>query len=149
MMKRLAVLLTAALLVCLWGCAAKAPADGVPSGTAAPAPGTSASEPGTNASEPETGAAGEETVTYTVFAYGSEPSEGVKGVVFNFCTDTACWPVITSEEGKAVFTGPPARYHVQAAKCPEGWRLAQEADGEFYTEPYAQTFRIAFTASGE
>ena len=64
-------------------------------------------------------------------------------MIVNFCTDTACTPVTTSEQGTAVFTGPPERYHVQIVSVPTGWKLAQE-ETEWYTEPFGETYRIPF-----
>ena len=77
--------------------------------------------------------------TYTVLAYDSD-YRPVEGVTVNFCTDTACTPVTTNARGEAVFTGPPARYHVQTVLCPEGLRPA--GSGAFYTELYGQTFHL-------
>lgn len=83
--------------------------------------------------------------TYTVYAYDTS-YEGVAGAVFNFCTDTMCTPVTTDADGAAVFTGPPARYHVQVVSAPN--RLTPMSGDEFTTEPYAQTFYIPFSESG-
>ena len=80
--------------------------------------------------------------TYTVYAYDYMDGSDLEGVVINFCTDTTCTPVTTSEAGEAVFTGPPARYHVQVVKIPEGWQLA--AEEEWTAEPYGQTFYLPF-----
>ena len=85
--------------------------------------------------------------TYTVYCYGAVNGEVVTGAVINFCTDTACTPVTSDEKGAAVCTGPPAQYHVQVVKAPEGWTLA--GDAEWITEPYGQTFWIPFTEAGE
>ena len=87
------------------------------------------------------------TVSYTVRCRGAENGEAIAGVILNFCTDTACTPVTTSEEGGAVFVGPPARYHVQIVRVPDGWQPAGEA--EWTTEPYGETFWIPFTEVGE
>jgi len=68
----------------------------------------------------------------------------VTDVVINFCTDTTCTPVTTAEMGRVIFTGHPAKYHAQIARAPEGWQLIDA--GDWYTEPYSQTFRIPFSA---
>lgn len=81
--------------------------------------------------------------TYTVYCYGAEHYEDVEGVVINFCTDTTCTPVTSDESGAAVFTGPPARYHAQIVKIPEGWELVG-GDAEWTTEPYGETWWIGF-----
>ena len=81
--------------------------------------------------------------TYTVYAYGIENGEDVVGVVINFCSDTACTPVTTTEDmGKAVFRGAPGKYHVQVVSVPEGWKLADEE--ELYTEPFSESIYIPF-----
>ena len=41
-----------------------------------------------------------------------------------------------------MFAAPPARYHVQIVKLPEGWQLSDQADGDFFTEPREQSFQI-------
>ena len=86
--------------------------------------------------------------TYTVSCYCAETGEPVGDVVVNFCTDTACTPVTSSETGAAVFTGAPAEYHVQIVRIPEGWELAQE-DTEWDAGPFDETWRIPFTATGQ
>ena len=85
--------------------------------------------------------------SYTVIAYGSVNYEGVAGAVVNFCTDTSCTPVTTGEDGAAVFTGPPAKYHVQLVKLPEGMEAGGAVD--FYTEPYNQVFWLPITEVSE
>ncbi len=81
--------------------------------------------------------------TYTVYAYGSENGEDIVGAVINFCSDTACTPVTTTEDmGKAVFRGTPGKYHMQVVSVPDGWKLA--TDEEFYTHPYSEIFYIPF-----
>ena len=81
--------------------------------------------------------------SYTVYAYGNENSEKIAGAVINFCTDTACTPVRTSEDmGKAVFSGTPEKYHIQVVSVPDGWQPVTKED--LYTETYSGTFYIAF-----
>lgn len=82
--------------------------------------------------------------TYTVWVYDSNRN-GIEGVVINFCTDATCTAVTTNESGKATFTGPPTRYHVQVLSVPAG---LEASETEFTTEPYAQTFRIACVEAG-
>ena len=85
--------------------------------------------------------------TYTVFCYDCIFYDDIVGVVFNFCSDTACFQVTADETGKAVFTGPAARYHVEVYSIPDGLRLYD--DPEWTTEPYSQTFWVAFSAAGD
>ena len=82
--------------------------------------------------------------TYTVIVTSLETGEGIEGVIVNFCTDSSCVPVTTDEEGTAVFTGDPYKYHVQIIKCPEGFEMPEESD--WYTEEKTETFNITLAA---
>ena len=82
--------------------------------------------------------------TYTVSCRGEDGS-GV--VMINFCTDSACMPVTSGEDGAAVFTGAPEAYHVQVIRIPEGWEL--EGDEEWTTEARSQDFVISFREVGK
>lgn len=84
--------------------------------------------------------------TYTVGAYNVNTYEYVGGVVVNFCTDTTCTPVTTTAQGASVFTGSPAKYHVQIVQVPAGMAATGETD--FYTEAYGQTIWIPLTEAG-
>lgn len=84
--------------------------------------------------------------TYTVSCRGEDGS-GVAGVMINFCTDSACMPVTSGEDGAAVFTGAPEAYHVQVIRIPEGWEL--EGDEEWTTEARSQDFVISFREVGK
>ena len=79
-------------------------------------------------------------LTYTVGAYDVDTYEYVAGVVVNFCTDTACTPVVTTADGAVTFTGPRAAYHVQVVKIPDGWELF--GDAEFDAVEYGGAFWI-------
>ena len=128
-MKHLSVFLALLLLLgCLTGCGSPQTGknDAPPSGTD--------KDPGLR--------------SYTVCCYDADNGEAVEGVVINFCTDTACTPVTSGEDGTAVFTGPPANYHVQIVRIPAGWKLAQE-ETEWYTESFGETCRIPFAEVGE
>ena len=81
--------------------------------------------------------------TYTVVVTSQENGEGIEGVIINFCTDSTCVPVTTDEEGTAVFTAEPYKYHVQMIKCPEGFEMPEETD--WYTEEKPETFNIILT----
>lgn len=82
--------------------------------------------------------------TYTVIVTSQENGDGIEGVIINFCTDSTCVPVTTDEEGTAVFTGEPYKYHVQMIKCPEGFEMPEETD--WYTEEKTETYNIILTA---
>ena len=82
--------------------------------------------------------------TYTVCVTSLEDGKGIEGVMINFCTDYACTPVTTDEDGTAVFTGDPYKYHVQIIKCPEGFEMPEESD--WYTEEKTETYNIKLAA---
>ena len=81
---------------------------------------------------------------YTVVITDLENGEGIEGVIVNFCIDSTCVPVTTDEEGTAVFTGEPYKYHVQIIKCPEGYEMPEESD--WYTEEKTETFNVTLAA---
>ena len=55
----------------------------------------------------------------------------VEEVMVNFCTDTACTPSESDENGTVTFTGAPDTYHVQIIDVPEGYSWDEEY--EMYT----------------
>ena len=54
-------------------------------------------------------------------------------VVVNFCTDQACTPGESDENGLITFEGEPNKYHVQIIDVPEGY--SWDEDFEMYTSP--------------
>ena len=54
-------------------------------------------------------------------------------VVVNFCTDQACTPSESDENGLITFEGEPQKYHVQIIDVPEGY--SWDEDFEMYTTP--------------
>ncbi len=84
--------------------------------------------------------------TYTVSCQG-EDGAGIAGVMINFCTDSACTPVISGEGGAAVFTGAPEAYHVQIVSIPAGWE--PEGPTEWTAEAKSQDFTISFREAGK
>ena len=55
----------------------------------------------------------------------------VPGVTVNFCTDTACSPAESDENGIISFSGAPAVYHVQLIDVPDGY--SYDEGFEIYT----------------
>ena len=55
----------------------------------------------------------------------------VPEVIVNFCTDTACVPCESDEDGTIVYTGKPDAYHVQIIDYPEGYSCDESF--EMYT----------------
>lgn len=55
----------------------------------------------------------------------------VEAVTVNFCTDTACVPNESDENGTVTFTGAPDVYHVQIVDAPDGY--SWDEDYEMYT----------------
>ena len=84
--------------------------------------------------------------SYTIACRG-EDGTPVAGVMINFCTDTACSPVSSGEDGNAVFTGAPEEYHVQIVRVPAGWELLGEA--EWTTKAESQSFTLTFREAGK
>ena len=57
----------------------------------------------------------------------------VPEVVVNFCTDEACTPRESDENGLVTFDGKPYKYHVQIVDVPEGYSC--DEGFEMYTAP--------------
>lgn len=55
----------------------------------------------------------------------------VAEAIVNFCTDTACTPVDSDENGLITFEGAPGKYHVQLIDLPEGY--SSDEDFDMYT----------------
>ena len=60
-----------------------------------------------------------------------QDNQPVEEVTVNFCTDTACIPNESDENGLITFTGAPDVYHVQIVDGPEGY--SWDEDYEMYT----------------
>ena len=58
-------------------------------------------------------------------------NDPVGEVMVNFCTDTACVPSESDENGTVTFTGAPDVYHVQIIEVPDGY--SWDEDYEMYT----------------
>ena len=73
----------------------------------------------------------EETALY-IAVFLDQDGEPVPGCIINFCTDEACVPVVSNEEGVALFESTPYPYHLQVIKVPEGYEFdtAQEFTAE-------------------
>ena len=56
----------------------------------------------------------------------------VPGMTVNFCTDSACIPQKSDENGTISFDGEPTVYHVQLLKAPDGYSF--DAGFEMYTD---------------
>jgi hypothetical protein len=54
-------------------------------------------------------------------------------VTVNFCTDQACTPKESDENGLITFDGEPNKYHVQIIDVPEGY--SYDEGFEMYTTP--------------
>ena len=55
----------------------------------------------------------------------------VEEVSVNFCTDTACVPKESDEDGLIIFSGAPDAYHLQVIDLPDGYSL--DGDFDMYT----------------
>ena len=57
-----------------------------------------------------------------------QDNKPVEEVTVNFCTDTACVPNDSDENGTVTFTGAPDIYHVQIVDVPEGYSWDESYD---------------------
>ncbi len=80
--------------------------------------------------------AGSRTDAYIIHVL-DQNGDPVPEVYVNFCTDTACVPCESDEDGTIVYTGEPAVYHVQIIDYPEGYSCDESF--EMYTpETYGE-----------
>jgi hypothetical protein len=70
---------------------------------------------------------------HVVDQYGDPVAEAV----VNFCTDTACVPNDSDENGTVTFTGAPDIYHVQIVDVPEGYSWDESYD-MYTTKEYGE-----------
>ena len=64
---------------------------------------------------------------YTVIVT-DQNGEPVPGAAVGFCLETGCIPVETDENGAAVYSGAPARYHIQVVDAPDGYDYPDDTD---------------------
>ena len=74
--------------------------------------------------------AGSEADAYIIHVL-DQNGDPVPEVCVNFCTDTACVPCESDEDGTIVYTGKPDVYHVQIIDYPEGYSCDESF--EMYT----------------
>ena len=67
----------------------------------------------------------------------------VPEVFVNFCTDTACTPCESGDDGVITFTGAPAVYHLQVIDVPDGYSF--DGEDEMYTEAVYGEWRLRHT----
>ena len=79
--------------------------------------------------------------TYRVFT-ATISAQPIQGVQLSFCTDLGCATAVSGEDGYAIFTGPPARYHIEVLSAPDN--MVPYSDKEIVTDPYPQTLMISF-----
>lgn len=70
-------------------------------------------------------ATGNEPKAYTVHVV-DQYGQPVPDVAVNFCTDTACVPKASDENGRIIFTGAPAVYHVQLVEVLDGYSYDED-----------------------
>lgn len=80
--------------------------------------------------EEEEAKSGDAPQAYVVHVVDQD-NNPVPEVMVNFCTDTACVPNESDENGTVTYTGEPAVYHVQIVDAPEGY--SWDEDYEMYT----------------
>ena len=84
-----------------------------------------------------TGADAESSADAYIIHVLDQNDDPVPEVFVNFCTDTACVPCESDEEGTVVYTGEPAVYHVQIIDYPEGYSC-DESFEMYTTETYGE-----------
>ena len=82
----------------------------------------------------------ESTYTVTVVDQKGDP---VPEVGLSFCEDTTCHLAKSDENGIVIFTGKPARYHIQVIDAPDSYDYPEDSD--FYTEENTSEITIAIT----
>ena len=69
----------------------------------------------------------EDQPTYTVRVVDQNGAPVPEASV-GFCLDTGCVPVETDENGVAVYSGAPARYHIQVVDAPDEYDYPDDTD---------------------
>ena len=87
-------------------------------------------------------AAQEEKPTYTVRVV-DQNGDPVPEAAVGFCLDTGCIPVETDENGVAVYSGAPARYHIQVVDAPDEYDYPDDTD--FYLGPESGEMTLVIT----
>lgn len=84
-----------------------------------------------------TGADAESSADAYIIHVVDQNGDPVPEVYVNFCTDEACVPCESDEDGTIVYTGKPAVYHVQVIDYPEGYSC-DESFEMYTTETYGE-----------
>ena len=87
--------------------------------------------------EYETDADAESSADAYIIHVVDQNGDPVPEVYVNFCTDEACVPCESDEDGTIVYTGKPAVYHVQVIDYPEGYSC-DESFEMYTTETYGE-----------
>ncbi len=87
--------------------------------------------------EYETDAEAETSADAYILHILDQNGDPVPEVFVNFCTDEACVPCESDENGTVVYTGEPAVYHVQIIDYPEGYSC-DESFEMYTTETYGE-----------
>ena len=84
-----------------------------------------------------TGSDAESSADAYIIHVVDQNGDPVPEVYVNFCTDEACVPCESDEDGTIVYTGKPAVYHVQVIDYPEGYSC-DESFEMYTTETYGE-----------
>ena len=84
----------------------------------------------------------EDKPTYTVRVV-DQNGDPVPEAAVGFCLDTGCVPVETDENGIAVYSGAPARYHIKVVDAPDEYDYPDDTD--FYLGPESGEFTLIIT----
>ena len=85
---------------------------------------------------------GEDYIVGPIWAlyFYDQNGDPVPGCIVNFCSDTACNPVVSNAKGLAVFQGPAYEYHLQVIKVPAGYEF--DTTQEFTTNAEGGAYRV-------
>ena len=84
----------------------------------------------------------EAAFTY-VICVQDQNGDPVPDVSVNICTDTFCTTQKTDVDGRTIYTGEPAIYHLQIVRVPEGYRF--DRFREDYTDPISGEITLKVT----
>ena len=84
----------------------------------------------------------EEKPTYTVTVL-DQNGDPVAEAAVGFCLDTGCVPVETDENGVAVFSGAPNRYHIRVVDAPDEYDYPDDTD--LYIGPESGEMTLTIT----
>ena len=81
------------------------------------------------------------TATYTIYVV-DQNGDPVPDCSIGMCVDTGCMPIEANEDGVAVYTGAPQKYHLKVIDAPDGYDYPDDTDIFVGPESGSQTLTI-------